>query len=333
MQRVEQFINIRRTEHTDTVRIKNIIDQNTLDAFGKITILKSLERSVLSLTLTKDENLVVGCACFSDAPSRRFTVPESWKDWFDRNIGLPNVDAINSLFIELLVVDPFYVEHSVNEICKTVFTMLIDVQHIFLLTNSKADFKPATSKPFQKLASKSLTADFSVSVAYRHGVFPILFSRIAAVEDNDDLVPLFNSQTDLLRKTYGNYYIAELVEAQNEELKCVVIECDRKAVGFVSATKRINLEGLNECYDLTLFNGFRKPHPKDNLFPNEKLHQQEHSLHIQGKYVGQTFEFLFSSSFPTFMQPLVCKIECDGYKFFNLEKVLLPQMTEWRTPN
>ncbi|KAF5396673.1 hypothetical protein PHET_10601 [Paragonimus heterotremus] len=289
MQRMEQFIKIRRTEHTDARGIKKLIDQNILNAFGKITVLKILERSVLSLTLTKEENLVVGCACFSNAPSRRFTVPESWKDWFDSNIGPQNVDSINSLFIELLVVDPFYAEHLVNEICKTVFTMLIDVQNIFLLTNSKADFKPASSNPFQKLSSKSATTDFSVSVAYRHDVFPILFSRTAAVEDNDDLVPLFNSQTDLLRKTYGNYYIAELVEAQNEGLKCVVIECDRKAVGFLSATKRINLEKLNECYDLILFNGLRKPHPKDNLSPSEKSREQENSLHIQGEYVVDDF--------------------------------------------
>ncbi|KAF8564183.1 hypothetical protein P879_07491 [Paragonimus westermani] len=286
MQRVEQFIKIRRTEHTDAVRIKKLIDQNTVDAFGKITVLKTLERSILSLTLTKDENMVVGCACFSDAPSRRFTVPESWKNWFDRNIGLPNVDSTNSLFMELLIVDPFCVKNSVDEICKTVFKMLIDVQHIFLLTNSKADFKPASFNPFQKIATKSTTIDLSVSVAYRHDVFPVLFSRIAAVEDNDDLVPLFNSQNDLLRKTYGNYYVAELVGAQNKEMKCVVIECERKAVGFLSATKRINLESLNQCYDLTLFNGLCKPYPGDNLSPNEQLHQQGNLLCLQGKCVN-----------------------------------------------
>uniref|UniRef100_A0A183AC26 DUF4821 domain-containing protein n=1 Tax=Echinostoma caproni TaxID=27848 RepID=A0A183AC26_9TREM len=64
------------------------------------------------------------------------------------------------------------------------------------------------------------------------------------------LAPLFNSQTDLLRKTYGNFYIAELVEAQSDDLKCIVVECDNKAVGFISATTKVNLDALNEVYDL-----------------------------------------------------------------------------------
>ena len=44
------------------------------------------------------------------------------------------------------------------------------------------------------------------------------------VEDNDSLVPIFNQQSDMLSKTYGEYFLAELIEAQDESMKCLVAE-------------------------------------------------------------------------------------------------------------
>jgi hypothetical protein len=44
------------------------------------------------------------------------------------------------------------------------------------------------------------------------------------VEDNDDLVPIFSRQSAMLSKTYGEYFLAELIEAQDENMKCLVAE-------------------------------------------------------------------------------------------------------------
>ena len=44
------------------------------------------------------------------------------------------------------------------------------------------------------------------------------------VEDHDDLVPIFNRQSDMLKHTYGDYFLAELIEAQNENMHCIVAE-------------------------------------------------------------------------------------------------------------
>lgn len=44
------------------------------------------------------------------------------------------------------------------------------------------------------------------------------------VEDHDDLVPIFNRQSDSLKTTYGDYFLAELIEAEDEEMKCIVAE-------------------------------------------------------------------------------------------------------------
>jgi len=44
------------------------------------------------------------------------------------------------------------------------------------------------------------------------------------VEDHDDLAPIFNRLTDVLADTYGDYYLAELIAAQDEDMKCIVAE-------------------------------------------------------------------------------------------------------------
>ena len=45
-----------------------------------------------------------------------------------------------------------------------------------------------------------------------------------SVEDNDDLIPLFNRQSSNLKETYGEYFLAELIEAQDEAMQCLVAE-------------------------------------------------------------------------------------------------------------
>lgn len=44
------------------------------------------------------------------------------------------------------------------------------------------------------------------------------------VEDHDDLTPIFNRQSDMLKMTYGDYFLAELIEAQDDHMHCLVAE-------------------------------------------------------------------------------------------------------------
>ena len=44
------------------------------------------------------------------------------------------------------------------------------------------------------------------------------------MEDTDDLTPLFNKQSDMLKMAYGDYFLAELIEAEGDHMKCIVTE-------------------------------------------------------------------------------------------------------------
>ena len=63
-----------------------------------------------------------------------------------------------------------------------------------------------------------------IFVCKRHEHVPVLHIRDAQVQDHDDLVPIFNRQSDMLNNTYGDYFLAELIEAQDENMRCLVAE-------------------------------------------------------------------------------------------------------------
>ncbi|ELK03926.1 hypothetical protein PAL_GLEAN10024010 [Pteropus alecto] len=98
--------------------------------------------------------------------------------------------------------------------------------------------------------------------------------EIIRVEDHDDLMPIFMYHNTILKATYGEYFLAELIEAQDEENHAVVCEVEGVAVGFMSVCSRVNMKLLHECFDLGLFHGLCIPHPDDVLEPPQELSVQ-----------------------------------------------------------
>ena len=67
------------------------------------------------------------------------------------------------------------------------------------------------------------------------------------VEDHDDLVPIFNRQSEALSETYGDYFLAELIEATDENMKCIVAE-----VGLLFCCQHSIIQTVNKRYRVTL---------------------------------------------------------------------------------
>ncbi|EUB63759.1 hypothetical protein EGR_01382 [Echinococcus granulosus] len=92
-----------------------------------------------------------------------------------------------------------------------------------------------------------------------------LHCRLASVKDNDDLTPIFDSKSNILHKLYGGFYISELVEAQNKDMKAIALESNKTghAVGFMNATTLFDAEFLNKEYDLRSCNYLQKNDLRD----------------------------------------------------------------------
>ncbi|KAJ8389365.1 hypothetical protein AAFF_G00120730 [Aldrovandia affinis] len=93
--------------------------------------------------------------------------------------------------------------------------------------------------------------------------------EIVRVEDHDDLTHILSEQTKVCCASYGPYFLAELIEAQDDDLHAAVCEKDGAAVGFISLSSDVNLKLLNECFDLGPFNGLYKARPVDPPQPEE----------------------------------------------------------------
>ena len=48
-----------------------------------------------------------------------------------------------------------------------------------------------------------------------------------------------------------------------------MFQVEGTAVGFMSVSDEVNVDLLNECYELGPFHGLRKPHPDDELIAPE----------------------------------------------------------------
>ncbi|NWW04112.1 CFA61 protein, partial [Oreocharis arfaki] len=85
------------------------------------------------------------------------------------------------------------------------------------------------------------------------------------MEDYDDLMLIWTSQSETLKETYGEYLLVDLIEREGEENQAAVCEVDGTAVGFMSLCSHVNVSLFQECFDLGPFHGLCKPHPEDIL--------------------------------------------------------------------
>lgn len=68
-------------------------------------------------------------------------------------------------------------------------------------------------------------------VCEREAILPTLAVRKACVEDHDDLAPLMAAQASSLERTYGAFYLAELIEgADGVDTHVLVAEVAGKVV-------------------------------------------------------------------------------------------------------
>ncbi|XP_012612815.2 cilia- and flagella-associated protein 61 [Microcebus murinus] len=275
-----EVVRCRRTESQDIYCIKNLIRKFTQRLFGRLNIIYLLEKANLAITLHNEKEEIMAQATFLDYPNWNVAKEDNWVSLFrELDSDIP-CSPLNTLFMHLFVtVDEFSVG-CCKEIIRTVFKAVPELHFIFLIVPAYMSLGSTLITVFEHVGSVPClrdSEDFSVYVCHRHNHYPQLYIRKARVEDNDDLMPVFmRYDTSILKETYGEYFLAELIEAQDEENHAVVCEVEGLAVGFMSVCSRVNLELLHACFDLGPFHGLCFPHPDDVLEPPPQ------ELNVQG---------------------------------------------------
>lgn len=273
-----EVVHCRRTESQDIYCIKNLIRKFTQKLFGKLNIIYLLEKANLAVTLCNDKEEIMAQATFLDYPNWNVSKQDDWVSVFrELDSELP-CTPLNTLFMHLFVAVDEFSTGCCKEIIRSVFKAVPELHFIFLIVPAYMSLGSTLVTVFDQVGNiPSLTyeEDFAVHICHRHHHYPQLHVRKARVEDHDDLMPIFMHYDTVLKDTYGEYFLAELIEAQDEENHAVVCEVDGVAVGFMSVCSRVNLPLLHECFDLGPFHGLCVPHPDDILEPPQEIDVQE----------------------------------------------------------
>ncbi|XP_030875989.1 cilia- and flagella-associated protein 61-like [Leptonychotes weddellii] len=166
-------------------------------------------------------------ATFVDYPNWNVSNQDNWVSVFRELDSEIPCTPLNTLFLHLFVAVDEYSVGCCKEIIRTVFKAVPELHFIFLIVPSYMSLGSTLITVFEQVGNiPSLTydEDFAVHICHRHSHYPQLHVRNARVEDHDDLMPIFMRYDTLLKETYGEYFLAELIEAQDEENHAVVCE-------------------------------------------------------------------------------------------------------------
>ncbi|GFR98697.1 cilia- and flagella-associated protein 61-like [Elysia marginata] len=264
-----EVITARRTESLDAPHILKLVDSWTEKLFGRVNVVNIIEKAALAVTLCNSNDEIMGHAAFLDYPNIADVDQANWEEWFNANYASGQVSSLNTLFLHYFVAKKEYAMGCAQEIIRTAFNAVPDLHFLFLSVPVGSFPDPSLAQAFKPM-EKNESGHKGSSVLFvckRHEHVPVLHIRQAFVEDHDDLTPIFNRQSDMLHNTYGDYFLAELIEAQDSDMQCLVAAVEKTSYGFMSISTDVNLDVLNECFELIPFNGLRKPHPDDDTVP------------------------------------------------------------------
>nr|CAH8838673.1 unnamed protein product [Trichobilharzia regenti] len=131
MQRIDELFEIRRTNLTDVKQIEELKDRVNLKGFGKISLVKLIERSTFSLCITDSEGVLAGHACFYDYPNGEEFPQDDWISIFSTKYRINNVTNTNSLFVHLLVLDSANEKMALCQMLKSAFNIAIQFTTYF----------------------------------------------------------------------------------------------------------------------------------------------------------------------------------------------------------
>ena len=285
---------VRRGSTRDEALFSSLADRNggasrLRGAPGTVDWAAEVERGLLSVVCEMPRrggggNELVGALVLNDHP--RFDADcARFLDWFCDACGDPSFAANSTLFAELLVLDPQRdVEAVLSAMLASAYGTLPEISRVLLLVASgdsvpqgaPSCFEPRDLRPGalvgaegskDALAQAYLRGCAAAYVSGREALLPTLSVRRAEVEDHDDLAPIFSAQAELLAERYGEFFLAEMIEAQDEQ-NVALVGCARgRAVGLMALSSCVEHEVLQQCFDASAYDYFVKlpPHLRRQL--------------------------------------------------------------------
>ncbi|XP_031148896.1 cilia- and flagella-associated protein 61 isoform X2 [Sander lucioperca] len=256
----EETVSVRRSESADAQGIDRLISPSALAVFGRVNAIHLLEKANLAVTLANEKDDILAHASFLDHPVGDLVDPTHWKPFLQKHFKAGKCTPLNTLFLHLFVAEPDFATASVKEIMRAVFNAIAELEYICLVSPNVGSLEPALDEMFEPLQRRTGPGPQCLAfICHREKNCPRLHIRPARVEDHDDIMRMFAEQTKLLSVVDQPYFLAELIEAQDEKNHSAVCEGDGVAMGFIRVTSDVDLKRLHDSFELSGIDGLYEP--------------------------------------------------------------------------
>lgn len=310
---------IKRTEHDDIDKISEWVDtpycSSVLKTIYRYESLHNLvETSFMSLTVCDSTNTPFGIVVFNDFPQglvlkSDFQHHNLWENWLYQMFHLENhINPHNTLWLSFSFINKSNSELPIDaktevkimeRVFKEVYKYHTSVENIgfHLLGVAGEDrhaineisglienlFGESERKSEREVDPKlrAYSKDSRIFFSGRSLLVETLEIRGAIQQDHDDLAAIFNEQSEVPTDTYGQFFIAELIAAQNEDRKAIVAQVGQKAVGLMSVTKDIDYELLSKNFELEPYDNLCKSEFMDAFRAQEQVVQAAEKMEAE----------------------------------------------------
>ena len=87
----------------------------------------------------------------------------------------------------------------------------------------------------------------------RSAIFPKLLVRDARMEDNDDLIPVLRDSNPLALEGQGDYFLADLIQAQDENNRFFVGVHKNVPTGMLATSLDVNVNLIRKVFNTDPF--------------------------------------------------------------------------------
>lgn len=261
------MLTARRAQKSDVAQITALIGQRHNDCvtrYGAYDIPHLIETSILGISVVDMDDNIVAFASFLDAVPEGHQLgnleADRWPQWLETNFQQDGFVVENTVWMSFFVSHADVERDAADRMLQTAFSTLPNLEGILALL-------PLEVRPFMPLKTMfepltRIDPAYQGAMAYacpRDFFIPSLSIRRARIEDHDDLVPIFDEQSEVLTSIYGEFFLAELIETRTEHTHSLVAEVNGRAVGLMSLTDEIDTRLLQDCFDLELYDNLQKP--------------------------------------------------------------------------
>ncbi|KAG5313378.1 CFA61 protein, partial [Acromyrmex insinuator] len=246
----------------------------------------SRETSCLSVVQYNERRDVISGICLCNYPNILSVSPDDWLTWLKTIYGIPAATERNTMFIHLLVWDELYSNEFLGELLTAVFDNTTFCQYVVLVIPSQVEpvhlsvFEQEMTKVLPKTVVRDVTLQF-LYLTNRHRLRPKLKIRRVVEEDHDDVIEIIGDEGTRLKKLHGEHYINKMIHHPNSCRQLIIGENTKDStVGVMYLNATINIDLLNENFELMPYNGLKKSRENDRTVGHDETMQSQFVHHV-----------------------------------------------------